>query len=122
MRRIVISATAILLASISAAAASQNEPAPAKVDRKLIEPPVRGQAKPAPAVEAQLTSMEREAAKLEAAIDKIKADLDAIDDLNEMEALRLQMMMDRLSKIQSTLSNVLKKVSETQNSIAQNIK
>ena len=39
-----------------------------------------------------------------------------------MESLRLQMAMDRLSKLMSTLSNLLKKASETAQGITQNIK
>jgi hypothetical protein len=36
--------------------------------------------------------------------------------------LRLQMAMDRMSKMMSTLSNLLKKTSETDQGIAQNTK
>jgi hypothetical protein len=39
-----------------------------------------------------------------------------------MESLRLQMAMDRMSKMMSTLSNLLKKISDTSQSITQNIK
>jgi hypothetical protein len=39
-----------------------------------------------------------------------------------MESLRLQMAMHRLSKLTSTLSNVLKNASETARNITQNIK
>ena len=48
--------------------------------------------------------------------------LDTTSDLKELESLRLQMAMDRLSKLMSTLSNLLKKVSETGQGITQNIK
>ena len=40
----------------------------------------------------------------------------------EMQHLRLQMMMDRRSKLLSTLSNVLKKSSDTAQNITGNIK
>ena len=40
----------------------------------------------------------------------------------ELESLRLQMAMDRVSKTMSTLSNILKKLSDTQSSITQNLK
>jgi len=36
--------------------------------------------------------------------------------------LRLQMALDRLSKLMSTLSNILKKINETAGSITQNLK
>jgi len=39
-----------------------------------------------------------------------------------MDSLRLQMAMDRLSKLMSTLSNVLKKANESAQTITQNIK
>ena len=61
-------------------------------------------------------------AELDAAIDKAKSDLDSMSEMGEMESLRLQMAMDRLSKMMSTLSNLLKKASETQEGIIQNIK
>jgi hypothetical protein len=49
----------------------------------------------------------------------------ALNDLNDrggMESLRLQMAMDRLSKLMSTLSNVLKKANESAQTITDNIK
>ncbi|MGC2827953.1 MAG: type II toxin-antitoxin system ParD family antitoxin [Pseudolabrys sp.] len=56
------------------------------------------------------------------ALAKIKGDLDSLSEMGEMESLRLQMAMDRLSKMMSTLSNLLKKMSDTASSITQNIK
>ena len=61
-------------------------------------------------------------AELDASIDQAKNDLDSMSEMGEVESLRLQMAMDRMSKMMSTLSNLLKKISDTQNSIAQNIK
>lgn len=64
-------------------------------------------------------------AELDAAIDQAKSDLDSMSEMGEMgemESLRLQMAMDRMSKMMSTLSNLLKKASETQEGIIQNIK
>lgn len=58
-------------------------------------------------------------ADLEASIAQTK---DSLADMSEMDQLQLQMAMDRLSKAMSTLSNLLKKVSETQGSITNNIK
>lgn len=51
-----------------------------------------------------------------------KNKLDSMSEMGEMESLRLQMAMDRLSKLMSTLSNLLKKASETASGITQNIK
>ncbi len=55
-------------------------------------------------------------------VDKAKSDLDSMSEMGEMESLRLQMAMDRLSKMFSTLSNLLKKASDTAQSITQNLK
>ncbi len=63
------------------------------------------------------------AKQLEAdAIDLLKNDLDSMSEMGEMESLRLQMAMDRLSKMMSTLSNILKKISDTSSQIVQNLK
>lgn len=55
-------------------------------------------------------------------VDKMKSDLDSMSEMGEMESLRLQMAMDRLNKMMSTLSNILKKISDTSQQITQNIK
>jgi hypothetical protein len=55
-------------------------------------------------------------------IAKLKNDLDSMSEMGEMESLRLQMAMDRMSKIMSTLSNLLKKISKTADDIIQNLK
>lgn len=47
---------------------------------------------------------------------------DTLGDLSETESLRLQMAMDRLSKMTETLSNILKKIDDTAQSITQNLK
>ena len=52
----------------------------------------------------------------------VKEQLDTLSEMGEMESLRLQMSMDRLSKLTATLSNLLKKASETAAGITQNIK
>lgn len=56
------------------------------------------------------------------AIDKAKSDLDSMSEMGEMESLRLQMAMDRRSKMMSTLSNLLKKISDTADGITANLK
>jgi len=61
-------------------------------------------------------------AELDSQIDQIKNDLDSMSEMGETESLRLQMAMDRMSKMMSTLSNLLKKISDTSQSITQNIK
>ena len=61
-------------------------------------------------------------AEIDALVDTMKNDLDSMSELGETESLRLQMAMDRLSKMMSTLSNMLKKNSDTANAIIQNLK
>jgi Skp family chaperone for outer membrane proteins len=53
---------------------------------------------------------------------KESKDLDALSEMSSTESLRLQMAMDRLSKMMSTLSNLLKKISDTAGAITQNLK
>ena len=61
-------------------------------------------------------------AELDLVVDEMKHDLDSMSEMGEMESLRLQMAMDRLSKMMSTLSNLLKKMSDTAGQITQNMK
>lgn len=72
--------------------------------------------------ELKLTRLERTVADVDQQIDSIKADVDNLSEMGEMDSLRLQMAMDRLSKLESMLSNVLKKASDTQSTIASNLK
>ncbi len=51
-----------------------------------------------------------------------KADPGALADMTQLQSLRLQMAMDRLAKLMTTLSNVLKKISDTDSSVVQNLK
>lgn len=53
---------------------------------------------------------------------QLKDQRDSLAELGEEQQLRLQMAMDRMSKMMSTLSNLLKKISDTQNQIIQNLK
>jgi putative addiction module CopG family antidote len=54
--------------------------------------------------------------------DDLKDKLDSLSEMGEMESLRLQMAMDRYSKFMSTLSNIMKRMSDTSQSIIQNMK
>jgi RNAse (barnase) inhibitor barstar len=58
----------------------------------------------------------------EAAKEALKSKLDSLSELGEMESLRLQMAMDRLSRLMSALSDLLKKASDTASGITQNLK
>jgi putative addiction module CopG family antidote len=59
---------------------------------------------------------------LRAIQDELKNHLDSMSELGEMESLRLQMAMDRLSKLMIALSNILKKISDTDTAIITNLK
>lgn len=53
---------------------------------------------------------------------QLKNALDSESELGETESLRLQMAMDRLSKLMSTLSNLEKKLSDTSQAVIGNLK
>lgn len=59
---------------------------------------------------------------LDSQINMARNDADKLIEMGEMESLRLQMAMDRASKIMTTLSNIQKKMSSTRSSIIQNLK
>ncbi len=59
---------------------------------------------------------------LKSLLDDLKGKLDGMNEMSEMTSLRLQMTMDRRSKFISTLSNILKKISSTQDLLVQNLK
>jgi len=59
---------------------------------------------------------------LESISDELRGKLYSMSELSEMSSLRLQMVMDRRAKLMSTLSNMMKKISDTQQSIVQNLK
>jgi hypothetical protein len=57
-------------------------------------------------------------AQQQAAADK----KDSLSDMSQMEQMKLQMAMDRRAKMIETLSNLMKKMSDTDNSIIKNMK
>jgi hypothetical protein len=59
---------------------------------------------------------------LKSLLDENKDQLDGLNEFSEMTTLRLQMIMDRRSKFISTLSQMMKKTSTTQDTLVQNIK
>jgi hypothetical protein len=54
--------------------------------------------------------------------DSIKDKLDSMSELGEAQSLRLQMAMDRVSKLMQTLSNILKKIADTASAVVSNLK
>jgi hypothetical protein len=61
-------------------------------------------------------------AEIDAAVEALKNQRDSISQMGEMDALQMQQAMDRMSKMMATLSNIMKKSSETSQTIVQNLK
>jgi flagellar hook-basal body complex protein FliE len=61
-------------------------------------------------------------ADLKAVQDDLKSKLDSMSEMSEADSMRLQMVMDRRSKLLEALSNLMKKTSDTSNSMISNIK
>lgn len=76
--------------------------------------------KPKPAAANRMTPVTRQ--EINDMAGKISQELKSLNEMNEMEALRLQMVMDRQSKTISIVSNLLKKVSQTADTVIQNLK
>lgn len=72
--------------------------------------------------DALKTTVSEATKELKPILEKASDKIDSLNEMGEMESLRLQMAMDRLSKMMTTLSNVMKKLSDTQQSIINNIK
>jgi hypothetical protein len=54
--------------------------------------------------------------------DGLKDQLDSMSEMSEMTSLRLQMAIDRRFKLLETLSNIMRKISTTADSLVQNLK
>jgi hypothetical protein len=61
-------------------------------------------------------------ANLQVLQNSLKSQLDSMSEMSDTQSLLLQMSMDRRSKFMETLSNVMKKTSDTQSSILSNLK
>lgn len=59
---------------------------------------------------------------LDAQIAQMQKDIDGLSEMSETQSLRLQMAMDRLNKMMSTLSNLQKKISSSADSVINNLK
>jgi hypothetical protein len=59
---------------------------------------------------------------LEAKAQGLQAKPGAMSEMSETQSLELQMTMDRMSKLLETMSNIMKKMSDTGSSIIQNMK
>ena len=54
--------------------------------------------------------------------ESLQSKLDSMSEMSEMESLRLQLAMDRRSKMFTTLSNIMKKISDTDSTLIGNLK
>ncbi|MBK8605467.1 MAG: hypothetical protein IPN82_01110 [Chitinophagaceae bacterium] len=52
----------------------------------------------------------------------MKTDLNSLNEMSELDQIRLQMYMDRRSKMMETLSNLMKKINDTKEDIIKNMK
>src|SRR5260221_294068 len=59
---------------------------------------------------------------LETLLEELKSSLGSMSEMSEETSLRLQMTMDRRSKFVAALSNIMKAIGDTQNSLAGNLK
>jgi hypothetical protein len=73
-------------------------------------------------IERQKQQSEEKTRNMKALPGDLKGKLDGMNEMSEMTSLRLQMMMDRRSKFIETLSNIMKKIGTTSETLTQNIK
>ena len=76
---------------------------------------------PHSAVVEQSSAMRDQAAN-EMKLETVQPPMDSVADISEMDQIRLQMLMDRRQKAQEMLSNLIKKQSEAESNIINNIK
>ena len=62
-------------------------------------------------------SIERPAEQLAVLLSQLKHELDSIDQMSEIESLRLQMTIDRVAKITTVLSTVTSRVSDAEDAL-----
>jgi hypothetical protein len=62
-------------------------------------------------------SIERPAEQLAFLLNELTRELDSIDQMSEIESLRLQMRIDRLARITTMLSAVISAISDTEDAI-----
>jgi predicted nucleic acid-binding Zn-ribbon protein len=99
---------------------------------KIVKTPVKGEENinaALAAMDSRMQTVQAEVQKAQADLDNLKSiqnnlkgQLDAMNEMSEMTSMRLQMAMDRRSKFVEALSNIMKKIDETSESIVQNMK
>lgn len=94
------------------AAGDARAKAPQRIAARPALSPERAAVQPRPLPKAQFDRQLRSA----------RDNYESLNEMGEAQSLRLQMAMDRRSKLNSTLSNLLKKMSDTGSSITNNLK
>ena len=69
-----------------------------------------------------LPSIERPAEQLAVVLSELKRELDSIDQMSEIESLRLQITMDRLAKLATALSAVTSCVSDAEDALRNHLR
>ena len=75
-----------------------------------------------PKVADAAANLSRDLEATRALQEEVRQALDSMAEMGEMESLRLQMAMDRISSMMAMLSNLLKKSSDTAAAIVQNLR
>lgn len=101
----------VMMVMMEAAAAEE------QATRDLLE-----QMKATNAEREKLRALQAEARKQGAARDELKGKLDSLNEMSQVNSLRLQMLMDRRSKFLNIVNNIMKKISSTQDTLVQNLK
>ena len=73
-------------------------------------------------IEALLTKLEADLRKIDAQLDKMRDNKDSLSELGEQQQLKMQMIMDRMTKADQAASNAMKKFSEMAGNIIGNMK
>ena len=99
---------------------------------KIVATPVNGETaltSQMDAIEKQLGSIQSRQQQLQKELDAIakqqdemKKKMDSMSEMSETTAMRLQLYMERRQKAYEMLSNIMKKMHDTQMSIIQNLK
>ena len=67
-------------------------------------------------------SIERPAEQLAFLLNELTRELDSVDQMSEIESLRLQMRIDRLAKITTVLSAVTSAISDTEAALRKHLR
>lgn len=99
-------------AELAGNARNRDANAPQRIAARPALSPERAAVHPRPLPKAQFDRQLRSA----------RDDYESLNEMGEAQSLRLQMAMDRRAKLMSTLSNMLKKMSETNATMTSNLK